>query len=94
MCHAKAIWIDRTTATKSSVQSNASLVTMAGRQLAAFACAVNELFGFEQAQQSVKDWMEELEFMDWPTGEAPPDWRRVTIAAAARLANRVKGLMG
>ena len=83
----KAISIDGTT--ESGIQFNAGLLPMAERQLAAFARAVNKLFGFEQAQQSVEDWMEELELMDWPTGEATPDWSHVTIAAAARLANRV-----
>jgi len=73
------------------VQLNTGRLRVAERHLAAFARAVNELYGPEQAQQSVQDWIEELESMDWPAGEAAPDWRRVSIAAAARLARRVQG---
>ena len=92
MCEEKAISIDGTT--KGCVQFNAGLPPMAGKQLAAFARAVSELFGPEQVQQSVEDWIEELELTDWPAGEAAPDWRHVTIAAAARLANRVNSIRG
>ena len=61
----------------------------AEKELAAYASAVRELFGSEQARQSTEDWMAELESMDWPGRDAAPDWRRVTIAAAVRLALRV-----
>jgi hypothetical protein len=50
---------------------------------------VKELFGIEQARLAMDDWMEEVEAMDCPSGEAAPMWRRITIAAAARLASRV-----
>jgi len=40
-------------------------------------------------RQSIHDWVEEIEWMDWPSGDAIPDWRRLTIAAAAKLATRV-----
>jgi plasmid stabilization system protein ParE len=62
----------------------------AEKELAAYARAVLELFGPEQARQSVEDWMEELELMDLPGEKAIPDWRRLTIAAASRLAVRVQ----
>ncbi len=65
------------------------LLPEAERELTAFALAVTQLFGAEQARQSIEDWMKQLELMDWPTGEALPDWRRITIAAALRLAGRV-----
>lgn len=67
----------------------ALLLTDAERELAAFLHAVNDLFGREQAQQSSQDWIEELELMDWSTQEINPDWRKLTIAAAIRLARRV-----
>lgn len=70
------------------VEYNVGIVAMAEMELAAFAAAVKELFGPEHAQRSVEDWIEELELMDWPAEEAIPDWRQVTIAAAARLAGR------
>ncbi len=66
-----------------------SLLPSAERELAAFAGAVTELFGADQARQAVDDWMEELKSMDWPSGERTPSWRHLTIAAAARLASRV-----
>ena len=61
-------------------------------ELAAYARAVQELFGPEQAQQAIEDWMEELESMDWRSQETVPDWRGLTIAAAVRLARRVNVL--
>lgn len=48
---------------------NTGLVTMAEKDLAAFARAVSELFGSEHAQQSDEDWIEELERMDTPAGQ-------------------------
>jgi len=70
-------------------QFTAVVLPIAEKELAAFARAVAELFGAEQARRAVEDWMEELELSDWPTGPAHADCRQVTIAAAARLANRV-----
>lgn len=64
-------------------------VEVAEKELAAFVAAVSELFGSEQSLQAAEDWMEELGRLDWPTGETIPDFRQVTIAAAARLARRV-----
>jgi hypothetical protein len=60
------------------------------KELGAFARAVNKLFGSAHVGQSIEYWVEEFESMDWPDGGAIPDWRRVTIAAAARLASRVE----
>ncbi len=74
------------------MQLTVHLTGSADRELAAFAGAVDELFGPEQARQSVEDWMEKLESMEWPDGGATPDWRRLTIAAAASLACRVRAL--
>jgi hypothetical protein len=56
----------------------------------AFARAVSKRFGSAQAGQSIEDWVEEFESIDWPAGSTIPDWRRITIAAAARLASRVE----
>ena len=66
------------------------LLPRAERELGAFTGAVNKLFGSAHVGQSIEDWVEEFEAMDWPAGEAIPDWRRVTIAAAARLASRIE----
>lgn len=61
---------------------------MAEREFSAFIRAVKELFGPEQAQLSAVDWLEASEFMDIQPRSTCRDWRAVTIAVAARLANR------
>ena len=71
------------------VELVAKLVSAAEKELAAYTQAVLELFGSEQAWQSVEDWMEELESMGLPSRKQLQDWRHLTIAAAARLAVRV-----
>jgi hypothetical protein len=72
------------------VWSIAPLFVAAERELSAFVGAVNDLFDAEQARQAAESWMEELVSMDWPGEDPATDWRRVTIAAATRLASRVK----
>jgi hypothetical protein len=62
---------------------------MAEREFSAFISAVKELFGPEQAQLSTVDWLDELELMDRQPGPTSRHWRAVTIAASARLANRL-----
>ena len=58
---------------------------LAEKELAAFMSAVDELFGPEQARQSALDWIQELERMDWPSGDSVPDWRQTTVGASGRL---------
>lgn len=65
------------------------LMPSAEKELAAYACAVQELFGSEQAHRAVEDWLEELHRMSWPVEENVPNWRSLSIAAARRLAGRV-----
>jgi len=62
---------------------------MAERELSAFISAVKELHGPEQAQLSAVEWLDELELMDSQAGSTNRHWRAVTIAASARLANRL-----
>ena len=62
---------------------------LAERELAAFSGAVKELFGPKQARVSAEDWLDESELMDSPPQSTSRDWRAVTVAAAARLANRL-----
>jgi hypothetical protein len=62
-------------------------VRMAEREFSAFICAVKELHGPEQL--SAVEWLDELELMDSQPGSAKRHWRAVTIAASARLANRL-----
>jgi hypothetical protein len=62
---------------------------MAEREFSAFICAVKELHGPDQARLSADDWLDELELMDSKTESANRHWRAVTIAASARLADRL-----
>ncbi len=63
---------------------------MAEREFSAFISAVKELLDPEQAQLSVVDWLDASELMDSQPGSTSRDRRAVTIAAAARLANRLR----
>jgi hypothetical protein len=62
---------------------------LAERELASFIAAVIALYGREQAELSAQDWLDESDLMDSPPRSEERDWRAVTIAAAAQLANRV-----
>jgi hypothetical protein len=84
----KAVLIDGTTDDR--VGFSDRLLPRAEKELGAFARAVNKLFGSAHAGQSIEDWVEEFESIDWPAGSTTPNWRRVTIVAAARLASRVE----
>jgi hypothetical protein len=59
------------------------------REFSAFISAVKELFGSDQVQLSAEDWLDELGLMDGPPESSSRYWRAVTIAASARLANRL-----
>jgi hypothetical protein len=61
----------------------------AERELGAFMSAVTELYGSEQARISAEDWIEEFESRDGLPGLTIREWRLITIAAAARLADRL-----
>lgn len=58
-------------------------------ELSAFIGAVTKLFGPEQAMVSAGDWLDESDLMDSPPRSTCRDWRAVTVAASARLANRL-----
>jgi hypothetical protein len=68
--------------------SDANLIILAERELAAFARAVRELFGPEQASLSSAEWIDELESLNCPAGPGVSDFRRITAAASSRLAYR------
>jgi hypothetical protein len=67
----------------------ADQIHLAERELASFLVAVRELFGPEQSLLSAEDWIDESELMDSPPRSTSRDWRAVTVAASARLANRL-----
>jgi len=58
-------------------------------ELSAFVNAVKEMLGSEQARLAAEEWLDESELMDSPPRSTSRDWRAVTIAASARLANRL-----
>jgi hypothetical protein len=62
---------------------------MAEREFSALISAVKELLGPDQAELSAVDWLDELELVDSQPGSTSRHWRVVTIAASARLANRL-----
>jgi hypothetical protein len=75
---------------KQSCNSNcAAEMDIAERELSAFIRAVTELFGPEEAKLSAEDWLGEAELIDSPPQSTSRKWRAVTIAASARLANRL-----
>jgi hypothetical protein len=67
----------------------AAEMDIAERELFAFIGAVTQLFGPEEAKLSAEDWLDESECMDSPPPATIRNWRAVTIAASARLANRL-----
>jgi len=83
--------ISRDGETDRCVQLANGFLIPAEKELLAFISAVDKLFGAEQARQSALDWIEELELMDWPSGESVPDWRRATLSASARLGTLMSG---
>ena len=61
----------------------------AERELGAFLATVTELFGADQARQAAEDWLDELDLQE--TSPVNLNWRPITVAAAIRLAQRLKG---
>ena len=62
---------------------------LADSELCSFTAAVMKVYGSEQARLSENDWLEESDLMDSPPRSGVRNWHAVTIAASARLANRV-----
>jgi hypothetical protein len=83
----KAISVDAKT--NNRLEAEEALLVMAEKELSAFARAVKYCFGPDEARHGFECWMQELEAIDLPISETTPDWRQVTIAAAARLAPRL-----
>lgn len=62
---------------------------IAERVLSAFIRAVTQLYGPEEAKLAAEDWLHESQLIDSPPLSTARNWRAVTIAASARLANRL-----
>jgi len=72
---------------------SAVLMASAERALGAFMKAVADSFGQKEARLAAEDWLEELDSREELPGLNAYDWRSLTIAAATRLATRVKSRM-
>jgi hypothetical protein len=73
-----------------SSSSNCAIeIEIAERELSAFIRAVTQLFGPDEAKLSAEDWLDELELVGSQHRATSRNWRVVTIATAARLANRL-----
>jgi hypothetical protein len=59
-------------------------------ELLAFVRAVAESYGPEQARIAEKEWLDESDLLDDPPRSEIRDWHAVTIAASARLAERLR----
>jgi hypothetical protein len=62
---------------------------LAERELSSFVRAVTDLYGEGQATLSAQDWLDQFQLIDGPTLSPKRAFRDVTIAAAARLADRL-----
>jgi hypothetical protein len=62
---------------------------LAERELSSFVCAVTKLYGPEQARLSAQDWLDEFGLVYSRSLSRERNWRAVTIAASARLADRL-----
>jgi hypothetical protein len=67
----------------------ADQIHLAECELASFIGAITGLFGPKQALLSADDWLDESDLMDSSPRRTSRDWRAVTVAASARLANRL-----
>jgi hypothetical protein len=76
-------------ALQAPVERVAELMTTAETELAAFYEAVFRRYGLKEAKKAARDWIQELETMDWPADWALPNWHQLTIAAADCLAFRI-----
>jgi hypothetical protein len=63
------------------------LLSMAQRELTAFFRAASALFGKEQAELSVEDWLREVE-ANRTLPASTREWRQVTVKVIAQLAER------
>ena len=59
--------------------------TREDQELSAFARAVADVFGLQQAHLSERDWLDESDSMDTPPLSTIRNWRAVSIAASFRL---------
>jgi hypothetical protein len=66
------------------------ILGFAAKELAAFLTVVDRDFGSEQARLAAEEWLEELACCDCFTEGISPDFRRLTIVTASKLARRIQ----
>lgn len=64
-------------------------IHLAEHELSSFVNAVTKLYGPERAVLSAEYWLDESDLIDSPPRSVARNWHAVTIAASARLANRI-----
>lgn len=64
-------------------------IQLAERELSSFVSAVTKLYGAEQAGLSAQDWLDECKLLAGGPISKERNWRAVTIAASARLTERL-----
>ena len=69
-------------------------ISIPERELLGFVSAVSELFGSGQGTFLREIWLDELASMDAMPAPTSSEWRLVTLAAWARLANHVADAPG
>jgi hypothetical protein len=72
-----------------SIALLAELIHSAEGELTAFYVAVCRLHGITHAELAADDWIREVETAEWNCSDQIPEWRRFTIKAAAKLAERI-----
>lgn len=63
-----------------------ALIACTERVMAAFVRSVQKKFGSETARRAAGYWLEAFESATWTCGQAGSALKRITIAAASRLA--------
>ncbi len=63
-----------------------ALIAGAEREMGAFFCAVRQRLGVEAARRAAGYWIDAFEAAAGPSGQSGSALRKVTIAAASRLA--------
>ena len=71
-------------------KSMTQLLDAGETEISGFLRAVTQLFVAEKERTAAKSWIDELERMDCPGESSVIDWRKITIAAAARLVGHGK----
>jgi len=64
----------------------AKFIVTAERELSAFLAAIRQEFTAEAAYRAGEYWMDAFKRADFTCRQTLPDWRKITIAAASRMA--------